>query len=219
MAHQHVVNRGSTTSLLAAALTLAVVMPVAGARADDALKLEPRKGGDAKRHAAEAVQGYYEALIKKDYERAGSFVHPDFVAPLQQGLLAEVERAPTDKQKQGTFEALGVADLNAMKGLTAGQFFSRFAASRYGTTIQAIGDPALKAEVKVGEVRCNKEETACDVDIVISVFDAPTKKRNERPSTVRAQLGDGHWLVGGKPAARKPPPGPAAPPPGSVPPH
>jgi Ni/Co efflux regulator RcnB len=164
---------------------------------------------EASRRASEAIVGYYTALIAKDYDQAGSFVHPDFVAPLQVGIAAEVEKSSSEKARKGTLDQFGVADATALKALPPSQFFARFARSQYGTTLQALGDPTLDAKVSTDRILCTAAKTACDVEIVISVVDAATKKRSDRRSSVRAQVSDGRWLVGMKPPPPPPPPPPS----------
>jgi hypothetical protein len=188
--------------------------PAKGAPANKAAPKSPAGGPAAKRpeldeaarRASEAVVGYYAALIAKEYDQAGSFVHPDFVAPLQVGIAAEIEKSSNEKARKGTLDQFSVADSTALKALPPSQFFSRFARSQYGTTLQALGDPALDAKVSTDRIICTPTKTACDIEIVISVVDAATKKRTENRSSVRAQVADGRWLVGMRPPPPPPPP-------------
>jgi len=172
----------------------------------DASAVKRPEPDEAGRRASEAIVGYYNALIAKDYDQASSFVHPDFVMPLQVGIATEIEKSSNDKARKGTLDQFGVADVTSLKALSASQFFARFAKSQYGTTLRAISDPALDAKVTTDRILCLPTKTACDVEIIISTVDATTKKRAERRSSVRAQLKDGRWLVGMKPPPPPPPP-------------
>jgi len=171
-----------------------------GPAAQKSLKLESSSRVDAKKNekrAKDAVVGYYQALIKGDYETAGTFVHPDTIEPVRKSLVAEIDKA-RPAQKAATLKMLGVDDVNALNMLSMSQFFAVFARSSYGQTLQVMANPALAAAVAVVGVTCASDKDACDVEIEVETNTADGK-RAKKKQRVSAEKVGGRWLAGARP--------------------
>ncbi len=160
-----------------------------------------KKGKTAKNdgdRAREAVLGYYNALIKGDFARAGSFVHPKFVGPMRQQFSRDLQKA-TGAQKAATLKKLQVASEAELAALTDAKFFTRFVASSYGAGLQQLANPELEAKVKGLVERCRNDRAFCTVEIELT--SKGPKGPEARSLTVTASKHDGVWLVG-EPAPR-----------------
>lgn len=145
------------------------------------------------KRARDALLGYYEALIKGQYDQAGSFAHPDAIEPVRKKLVELIQRAPTAKARS-TLQNLGASDLTSLQSQTTAQFFANYARSTYAKNLQALAKPELKSRVEVTKVRCDPSRSLCEV-----TFDLiHTQQGQEVRGTNMARVADvdGRWLVG-----------------------
>lgn len=193
-------------SVLAALPVLAEGAPTdlkvdASAVKSDKAPPKPVTREDMIKRSGEVTRGYYNALIKGDFEVAASFVHPGTVEPLRKTLTDEVEKAPPAKQK-GTLDALGVPDLNTLRTMPAGKFFAAYAKSSYGIGLRALSSPEYQAlRPSVEDQTCIPEKRFCRVTVRI--------KGKKKSGGELAQVSvvnhvfvvesGGRWLVNDKP--------------------
>lgn len=185
---------------LAILLMLPLALVAAGAAQSQELKLTPKQGADVAEQAAlhekrarDAVQGYYDALIRGEYDQAGTFTHPDAIEPVRAQLVDAIQKA-SPAQQASTLQNLGVGDMSVLQSMTTAQFFAAYVRSTYGKGLQLLAKPERKASIEIKAVKCLPDRPACDVtyDIKQLLEGRPVAGTNQ----VRAALVQGRWLVG-----------------------
>lgn len=163
----------------------------------ESLKLKKAPLEDQKsmeRHAKEAFEGYFNALIAADYERAATFVHPDMVEPLRREMLRLMEQAGPQKT-QATLKKLGIPDLATMKSMPGHKWWAKWAASPYGQTVQVMANKDVGARFRTERVACKPAQNSCDIVFSVTGKDESGHYQTRR-NTVVASKEDGRWLVG-----------------------
>jgi hypothetical protein len=159
---------------------------------------------DVERHARETVDGYYAALIKGDYEQAGTFLHPSEIELLRKSVLKTLADSKSEAQKTATLTALGVADQPALETMPAARFFGHYARSSYGFALRGLALKEARVAVAITKVTCTNGQAPCEVRYDLTYVDDKAMKQTKRQALIADRF-EGRWV------ARTPPPPPAPP--------
>lgn len=143
--------------------------------------------------SSEIVRGYYNALIDGDFERAGTYLHPDVVEPLRKSVLEEIEKGGAQK-REATLKALGIPDVQTLKSLPTSKFFAAYAKSTYGRPLQALSAPDLAVRPAVENQVCSPQRRFCAVHVRIH-GKRNNKERVQFRHDVYVVEHEGQWLL------------------------
>ncbi len=182
--------------LAASIAVLAVALP---ASAQD-LRLDKAKGKadlsnvDKMRSGASiATRGYYDAMIKGDYEAASTFVHPFLVSNLKADMTKAIKKLKPKIQAKA-LEQLGLQNVAELENLEYEAFFRVWAKSEYAYAAATLANPQVQARYRIEGVRCEPGKF-CDVTVDVRGRNQGGKI-NSSKSIVRAQPVKGAWRVG-----------------------
>ncbi|MCP4500460.1 MAG: hypothetical protein GY822_10920 [Deltaproteobacteria bacterium] len=194
-----------TSLLVVLTASFAFFAPVASAQ--KALSLEKAKTPKLDEKAMEkdatnAVNTYYQSLIKGDYKKAGAFIHSDLIQGLRAETSSVIRQEQDGKKKKALLKVLGASSLAALENFSDAVFFQRWAASSFGFRIAVMANPKAEAKAEIEQAYCYPKKGYCDVAVLLKAINQGGKITNNR-LLVRTQPEKGRWKVGAAPKSVK----------------
>ena len=146
-----------------------------------------------RQRASTATRGYYDAMIKADYEAAATFVHPDLAGSLKKGMGDAIRKLAPGTQKKAV-EKLGLKSLDEYDGLSLERFFVLWAKSDYAFAAATLANKEVAATYRIEGVVC-EIGVACDVTVDVRGRNEGGEINSSR-SMIRVAPVDGAWRVG-----------------------
>ncbi len=150
--------------------------------------------------ASVATRGYYDSMIKGDYEAAATFVHPFLVSNLKKDMVEAIKKLKPKVQKQAV-EKLGLQNMAELENLEYQEFFKLWAKSDYAYAAATLANPDVQAKYRIEAVRCVLGKY-CDVTVDVRGRNQGGKISSSK-SIIRAAPVGGAWRVGAEVKMKK----------------
>lgn len=150
--------------------------------------------------ASVATRGYYDSMIKGDYEAAATFVHPFLVSNLKKDMMKAIKKLKP-KVQQKAVEKLGLQNMAELENLEYQTFFKLWAKSDYAYAAATLANPQVQAKYRVEAVRCVLGKY-CDVTVDVRGRNQGGKITSSK-SIIRASPVEGAWRVGAEVKMKK----------------
>ena len=113
--------------------------------------------------SAQLSRGYYQALFDAEFAQAAGFLHPEFLAQMQNAWLQRVQSAKPAAQKKHLAD-MGLQTLSEATLLSGIEFFARYATSPDGIGLRRLSEPGLlQMRAVVENQACEPSTQSCEV--------------------------------------------------------
>lgn len=113
--------------------------------------------------SAQLSRGYYQALFDAEFAQAAGFLHPGFLAEMQNAWLQRVQSAKPAAQKKQLAD-MGLKTLSEATLLSGVAFFARYANSPAGVGLRRLSEPGwVQMRAVVEHQACEPSTQSCEI--------------------------------------------------------